>query len=270
MEGIIRSQRLHASHASYLNDATELTYARSVIQDVLREESVQARGEASRRFLRDWQTLLDSTPTESDVWVVCFCTEEDLLSQWRGYAGSTGGYAVGFYTPSWLEGSTTPVVLRRIIYDREQQEHWIRSLIGPIIQRLDDLESDAGPKTAVASVPGSLDFCQEAVSECLFCFKHPKFEEEHEWRIVYGAGTAAQTGVMPSRHFRTRGSLIVPYVECILPSSHENYARQLPIFSVVIGPSALPELATKSVVMLLREHGYSDPNVLSSDVPLRP
>jgi len=226
LEGIIRSQRLHASHASYLNDATELTYARSVIQDVLREESVQARGEASRRFLRDWQTLLESTPTEPDVWVVCFCTEEDLLSQWRGYAGSTGGYAVGFYTPSWLEGSTTPVVLRRIIYDREQQEHWIRSLIGPIIQRLDDLGSDAGPKTAVASVPGTLDLCQEAVSECLFCFKHSKFEEEHEWRIVYGTATVAQTGDMPSRHFRTRGSLIVPYVECKLPSSHENYQGQ--------------------------------------------
>ncbi len=270
MEGIIRSQQLHASHASYLNDATELTYARSVIQDVLREEPVRGRGEASRRFLRDWQTLLDSTPTESDVWVVCFCTEEDLLSQWRGYAGSSGGYAVGFYTPSWLEGSTTPVVLRKIIYDREQQEDCIRSLIRPIIRQLDELESDAGLKTAVASVPGSLDLCQEAVSECLFCFKHPKFKEEDEWRIVYSAGSAAGAADMPSRHFRTRGSLIIPYVELILPSSHASYTGRLPIFCVMIGPSAHPELATKSVVMLLHEHGYSDPNVLSSDIPLRP
>ena len=43
-------------------------------------------------ILRPW---LD---TQLRLFVTCFCSNGDLLSQWRAYAGS-GGYAVGFTPP---------------------------------------------------------------------------------------------------------------------------------------------------------------------------
>jgi hypothetical protein len=51
------------------------------------------------------------------IFVVSFCPDGDLLSQWRGY-GQSGGYAIGF-DANILKGLTTkditlaPVVLRK-------------------------------------------------------------------------------------------------------------------------------------------------------------
>lgn len=269
LDGILSSQLLRASHASYLNDATELSHARRVVRDVLQAGLTTTKSDVGGQFLNDWLQLLDSSVTEPEVYVTCFCVAEDLLSQWRGYAGGTGGYAIGFHTPLWLESGAAPVILRKIVYQPGEQQGWINSLIGPAIDHLERLAGDEGTDVAIASIPNSLDMCEEAISECLFCFKHEKFEEEEEWRIVYRPDVAGGSAKHPARLFRAKGGLLVPYVELELKSSHADYAGRLPIWSVTVGPSAHPELATKSVVMLLRERGYPDSNVLSSEIPLR-
>lgn len=269
LDGILSSQLLRASHASYLNDSTELTHARRVVRDVLHAGLTTTKSDVGGRFLNDWLRLLDSSVTEPEVYVTCFCVAEDLLSQWRGYAGGTGGHAIGFHTPLWLESDAAPVILRKIVYQPGEQQEWIDALIGSVIGHLERLASHEGTDAAVASIPNSLDMCEEAISECLFCFKHEKFEEEGEWRIVYRPVVAGGLAKHPTRLFRAKGGLLVPYVELELKSLHADYAGRLPIWSVTIGPSAHPELAIKSVVMLLRERGYPDANVLSSEIPLR-
>jgi hypothetical protein len=45
------------------------------------------------------------------VLAACFCTNGDLLSQWRGYAGGVGGYAIGFPTDV-LKDCATALLLR--------------------------------------------------------------------------------------------------------------------------------------------------------------
>lgn len=170
-----------------------------------------------------------------------------------------GRDSIDFYTRTWLSTSQDQVVLRQIIYERQEQQGWIRSLVEPALARLDGLADERGRERARELVPELLRLCQEELAECFFCFKHPKFSEEQEWRVVYRPVTRESHAEMPRRLFRTRGNLIVPYVELALPASDGEYAGKLPIFSVMIGPTAHPELATKSVVMLLQDAGYSDP-----------
>lgn len=269
VEGIIRNQRLYATHASYLNDATELAYAEEVIRHVLQEHADSASSEASGKFLRDWQNLLDDRSLEPGVYVTCFCTEENLLSQWRGYAGAVGGYAIGFPSQPWSETATSPVILRRIVYNEQEQERWIRDLIVPIVSGLDSLATEAGEDQANAAVPSYLNLCNEAISELRFCFKHPAFEEEREWRIVYRDGAVQHETTRLVHQFRVREGLVVPYVELELERTGDGPASRLPISSVMVGPTADPDLAIKSIFMLLRKHGYSDTSILTSDIPLR-
>ena len=69
-----------------------------------------------------------------DVYIACFCEEGDLLSQWRGYAASGGGYALGLGGPLIArDEASSKVILRKVIYDPKKQrkvlEDWLDALL---------------------------------------------------------------------------------------------------------------------------------------------
>src|SRR5438045_2830962 len=92
--GIIQSSGLFLSDARFVNDASEISYGRDVFVDRLRRYiggSADTRGktvwkhftEASRaRLEKQWEWSFDH------FYVASFCTEGNLLSQWRAYSGA--------------------------------------------------------------------------------------------------------------------------------------------------------------------------------------
>lgn len=115
--GILRSRTLWVSDSQYLNDPQELRYACGELlkhlESLKRREPVQTDSEQSRCADFTWiGTLLEkryprdgavNTYLEDSPFVASFCTHDDLLSMWRGYA-SGGGFAIGF-DPTILEDS---------------------------------------------------------------------------------------------------------------------------------------------------------------------
>jgi len=137
--GILESQKVWATDARFLNDSTELVYAEEVISSVLSADWDHYRGEAVRTLLSRGQHALDGAdPFVTGVHVVCFCEQGDLLSQWRGYGGQ-GGYALGFIGPLLTYMSPQPVALRKVIYDRSEQEALIANLVQPFCEYLSNL-----------------------------------------------------------------------------------------------------------------------------------
>jgi hypothetical protein len=64
-----------------------------------------------------------------NVCVVCFCKDDDLLSQWRGYSGGSYGYSLGFDTDNLNNlASSRNFVLGPCIYDRADQERIVREI----------------------------------------------------------------------------------------------------------------------------------------------
>jgi hypothetical protein len=112
--GIITSSALWASDVEFLNDAEELTYARTDVLDRLRivaDETASAidksngaeqmRVEMIRNVVAELEKTAETSRSAAyHAYVTCFCESDDLLSQWRGYGGS-GGYAIGFRTASF-------------------------------------------------------------------------------------------------------------------------------------------------------------------------
>jgi hypothetical protein len=79
--------------------------------------------------------------------------------------------------------------------------------------------------------------------------KHPAFEEEQEWRIIYLRNN--DRNPLPVRHRAARG-LIIPYGELEMPKGTGRFAKYLPLAEIDCGPSPAPELKQEGVRSLLK------------------
>ena len=95
--GIITSKTLWASDMLSLNDAAEASYATNLIFETLTAHHSEIPSEAVANLKTQLNYLFPSyTP-----FIACFCEQDDLLSQWRGYGNQGEGLAIGFSVP-WL------------------------------------------------------------------------------------------------------------------------------------------------------------------------
>ena len=274
LNGILTSDRLWATQARFLNDSKEIAYGAELATRILAGHDVSGLKPETGRFVRglgdaDQRIIQNFFDKSLDVYVACFCSKRDLLSQWRAYAGqeSVGGYALGFRPPrgpqAWA--TTAPgnhgLVFRRVLYDPAEQESTCRALIGCLVELLDVDPDDVARQTAFAN--HLVDGIVELTTWC----KHPAFGEEQEWRIVYLRNNDRRQ--LPVRHRAGRG-LVIPYVELEVPSGVTKAAAHLPLAELDCGPSATPELKQQGVRSLLHSlPQFGSVRVGGSLAPLR-
>lgn len=200
-----------------------------------------------------------------NTYVACFCEDDDLLSQWRGYGNSGAGYAIGFDTKR-LDHPSYPFKLRKVLYCIEKQKQIICEILEVV--RASHKRITAGVNfDSVQSISDAhaLIFEEEVEKYAAF-FKHPTFHEEQEWRLIYFPTENAYSNQIK---FRSGSLGIIPYAEIGLPDGKNNeQGGTLPIASIRIGPTAQPLLARKALEMVAGGR-YPDLEILGSDVPLR-
>ena len=86
--GMLASGFLWASNAEFMNDRGELEYPRPMLRSELEDLSRRASGLA-RELLQGTLAALERLWRTGAVsrYMACFCTEDNLLSQWRGLHG---------------------------------------------------------------------------------------------------------------------------------------------------------------------------------------
>jgi hypothetical protein len=246
--GIITGRALWLSDVFTLNDASEMLYARAIVDEVLRsQDSPPAwlpRGMAVE------SEFLDQT-SRWRMCVSCFCAESDLLSQWRGYGAQGGGFAIGFdvsrLSQHCKENRTThPIPL---IYDKEDQRRPVLNLTRRAceIATKHDLKPSECP-----------DFEKEfmfRLTTYMLQMKNPVFREELEWRLL-------RIGINEMPKFRTARGIIVPYIELsnIPPAVFK---------SVTLGPAVEPKFRLRSTKLFLESCGMAHVEVRQSQIPLR-
>lgn len=276
--GIIQSQQLWASASNVLNDRSELGYGIRILRRAIEEleETHQIEVERADR----WRSLIESedfTRCTQDCFILSASTDNDLLSQWRHYAGSDGFSialrsasltpitsdnvdrrfsAEALTTPGWLTVTYMPerqveiakhVLLRSTRADME-------SLWSVVTDELPKIPS--GPEV-VGHLERNLDLMR--LQRLLASFKDPAFTDEREVRYVLTRRDS------PNVNFRNSGGRLVPYAA--LRSRLEKESR-LPVVSVLCGPTTRPE--TPDVVTeLLHTCGYENVVVTRSEIPFR-
>ncbi len=159
------------------------------VQGVDRRHSVPKRASAYRRdFIVRVSSSFDPFHFGYSVFSASFCEEGNLLSQWRAYRGGGGGYAIGFDFFHLLRVLGRPCVLRRVVYEENEQMGLIDSAINEFLTVLQaEIENQSAKQVAGSFLPALCHAFRSTIGEFFFCFKHPDFKEEREWRLVHFA-----------------------------------------------------------------------------------
>jgi Protein of unknown function (DUF2971) len=264
--GILEEHKIWGTDARFLNDASELSYANTVIEGVASAIKAEGVAELPAIFLDANRALLESFTGTFGVYVACFCTDGDRLSQWRGYPADGGGFALGF-APEPMRHETG-LRLRCVLYDKDQQVALVDGVLRFLCGWLTTIEGSASVREYVVQV--ALQEANHLLSECAFCFKHPSFKEEGEWRLVHLALHDIEVSDAPLR-FRDTAMGLVPYVD-LRPTGDPPgvIAHRLPLTEIVVGPARHPQLSRQAITEYSKHCGYP-PEVIvrNSDIPLR-
>lgn len=270
MRGILESTRLWATNYRFLNDASEVEYGVALFESLVQERRTSSTSEVISEFLTRTLRTANAFDGMFDCYIACFCEQDDLLNQWRVYAGTGGGYALGFRAKEigrrW--GDLLPAqdfVLRKVVYDAELQ----RLLISEVLERTTAILARATEGISVAHANNAIarccQFVRSEVADYLFCFKHPAFAVEQEWRLCHIVSPGDEDHVL----FRDGPYGLTPYV-CLDPSpmAGVNHNR-LPLTRITHGPVPDPTNVRFALNKLLRAKGYAFVDIAGSILPVR-
>ena len=245
--GIISSGCIRATHVNRLNDASENIHGFELVHDHVGKNMPKASRPLFEKILSEFQSV--------DTYVACYSTEDDQLSQWREYTGSQVGYCLGFETSQMATIDDRLPPLEAVIYD----EHQVRVLLDRLLARVNDFFiNNAFGEIELGHVLGTVS----AMLNIIACItKHPKFEEESEYRHICQPG---KTGLKLSPCFKAGRFGLTPYVEI-------NFLKPnfVPLKSITIGPCQDFDLEKKELEILLQKQGYENIEIKKSSIPLR-
>lgn len=263
LQGILQTGSLWATHTAYLNDSSEFEHAAYLLTELLTELKQHYETDLTHPIhsLADRAVVrLQELPGLYDRYVTCFCSIDNLLSQWRAY-GHQGGYSIGFDHEGLIERLPPECQLAKVNYSNP---HFLQGYFEEMIELMEMYGS-----------PGERSELEHSLIENLgklsATIKHPAFAEEHEWRIVCPRQRHSANPDLPGLRFRYGSDMVVPYLNLGIAQQIEDGQPTLPINSVTIGPMREPELARQSLLMLLESLGYHSGSieVRKSDAPLR-
>ena len=257
--GIVQDETLWLSHTRFLNDRSESEYARDLVANILRQRRETTDDSRVEEFLKDAEDRAPAMYEGTDLYVVCFCEEGDLLSQWRGYSKGAGMFSLGFASDTLSQPGGVGRVqysLFPIVYRPDEQRRIINEMITRGTRR-HLMQIQSGTKDDPLD---PVTVLMLALGICMIFFKDESFGAEREWRTVVlkPSGDAD-----PPVRFRTHPWYPMPYVEMYYEDG------QLPLVEVMCGPAPEPDLAIRSVELLLRENGYGSVPATESRIPLR-
>lgn len=274
---MLQGRQLWATNVRFMNDTSELGYGIRLVREVLEEpsETIGRVGAKTRRVIQKYRDSILAMLADSEVntthFAVCFCENDNLLSQWRGYGALGAGFAVGFKTKALfgfeaeflrnvgVNAGTLGVILRRVIYDLRIQKRLVRSWI-KIVDAYAASRARAVPAASIRPFNDASFSIYRMLYECLVCFKNPGFSEEGEWRLVQ-QGRVGDADVC-RQSFRARNGRIVSYAPLTFPSragargDARHKANDFPIAALRYGPTLDTKGAERALELLLNSHGF--------------
>jgi hypothetical protein len=257
--GILESRSIRASDVRYLNDAQEYQYTLGLVRDLLGQRR-QANSKDVFILERFEQTL--NVAFNVRVYVSCFSALGDTLSQWRAYA--LGGFSLGFDPQLLLAAAVDypePVALLSCVYQQTEQENLVNEAIDFLIKTYQG-DVSLGKDSSASLEAVEVHFFAHIVM-LASCFKHPKFEEEREWRLIVHPRTPERGAV--GRKIRSGSRWLIPYRDIPLAAD----SGTLELREVIVGPTPHASLAREGAMVALDERLVRYNSVVVSGIPYR-
>lgn len=259
LSGIVRTGKMWATHANYHNDLQEFKYARTVISQRFKdriERSTPSEATRLNQLHERYESHASISESMADAYMVCFCEDGNLLSQWRAYAANGDGFALGFDPRHLMESLNADFApyskMFKVIYDPEEQREFIDLAMDQLLEALNNGDTQT-----------ILDQVASVFSEMACSFKHKAFAEEREWRLVHiPAPNNCAIDV------RISNGRLLPFAMIPICAPDERP----PYFAVKHGPTLESKNTTKAIQILLSKahpRYWNGVCISGSDAPLR-
>ncbi len=261
--GTLGSHSLWMTDMAYMNDSSELQYGIDLINQCYESKLTKLPATCAELLNRAFwsREVIEESGARM---VACFCTNDDLLSQWRAYGQGGSGYNIGFDSSRL---TNRHVQLRKVIYSLATQRRLIRAVVDKTCALF---KEEAGNQTIeelnkTTIFKRYVDHLYYNLIEFALTFKHPSFKEENEWRLIYNLDYAKE---LDRLKFRQSGGLAVPYI-ALRAAEIEPKNTILPIVKITHGPVLQPDLTKRACALIMRSHGYAHAELAGSGTPLR-
>lgn len=177
--GILNDRAIRATNFSFLNDPSEVLFGRSLVEAELASLAREASPVAGSLIAGITRNL--TIETVAEVYVACFSSLEDDLSQWRAYGTSaTERYAIGFDAPTLqsLARQHSSAMYSKVLYRHNEQKKRVEELLHKAITFVESQPAATQPLEEYAAIAA------KHLARLLPVVKHPAYEHEAEWRLI--------------------------------------------------------------------------------------
>jgi Protein of unknown function (DUF2971) len=285
LEKIVQNNEIWFSHPLFMNDHEEMLFGIREGVRILREASGStfsdmAGGDDNFNKLRQQYTEFIrrfEAEVSKDVYVFCLSEYDDVkqphgrLSMWRGYGANGNGVALVFNTSFLTPDEGSPLLICKVRYgSAEERADWIKESFNKCLSLLHTCDIHSQHIWATAWYMFRLTLYHSLSS------KHPGFDEEHEWRIVYFGDLDSHNLLRDRRSYLIRGNTIEPKlkfpIEPLKLEPAQGWSFDNVLDRIVLGPTHTSSLALFSVERMLECLGKPEfaKKLRVSQIPYRP
>ena len=268
LRGILQTNSLWCTDPSPLGDPMELKYGKRLVLDKLNEKIIVEKNILTVEILKKLMNYLEFLdPSFYRVFIACFCEDDNLLSQWRAYGRKGVGYNIGFNIKTdtmysnILENHSDEsyLILRKIIYNPEQQDEMISNNISNIIdeaKKVEDVLKSGGEISKQWTTEAALETVN-ILFDMILSLKSPVFKEEKEWRLIKVLDPDRRPELLKFRNINER---LTPYLDTyIYDKVKDNYL--CPISNIKIGPTLDGNMTKSNLKIFVKNLATSDTNI---------
>ena len=189
-----------------------------------------------------------------NMFLCCFSTDDDSLPMWNYYVkgGEYQGYCLGF---KWLaDKSDLSDKMRAMCFSLYEVQYDDKKLHDHILKCAEEIKrrSETGENSFEIINVIRMYLTRGALIHKKNCFSH-----EREMRVRF----LAKGDYLNKIDYKTKKGVLVPYI----PLEFDKTALK----EITIGPLMENELAKKNLEAFLKQRGYNDVIIKTSDVPIR-
>lgn len=275
---ILRSRRMWLRNSAVMNDFSEVAHGRACLEHALSHTKIGSRLQDVMDGAHPgiWEAILkrlEARRVSADPHIYLTSLSEidpedvlGKLSMWRAYGGNTAGVALVFNTDGFQTTNDLGFYHSPVLYgDKYRFQSEFEKVVA-------GLEQNRGLLSWVPR-PQIEEVVANALHYSILSTKHPAFEEEAEWRIIYSAGETSSTWIEVEAT-SIRG---VPQIVCKLPIENlpgmdmPNLELDRLLHKIIIGPCLYPRQVGEAYAQVLIQQGLKNPwnYITLSQIPLR-
>lgn len=259
LQGILDERMIWSSHTNSFNDPTELQYGKNLIVDELTARLNEIVIPEIQQMLKQIIYEVNIFIREYQNYVTCFCESGSLLSQWRSYAESGGGFSIGFVFTSETTyyhqidelNESSYLALRKVVYEKEKQMQWVKTYVDKLLKAAEEALFRLNTTSGEVPIAWAEKAATQAINvfiELVISFKNPAFYQEAEWRIIKIKQASHKPGLL---HFRQEKSELIPYLHTYICTSKSSH--KFPINKIIVGPLSEPKQTKASIKLYVHK-----------------